>query len=380
MSAHGYQAVVASSKVLRQLVKESGEEVKRVVISVPAYFSDNQRQGTIQAAEYAGLEVVELINEPTAAAIYASRNRKALSLIFDLGGGTFDVTVIDTRFGDYDVQATSGCMLGGDDFDKQIFQHIIGSADVKIHKLGAIGIAKLMRDCTKLKIRVQKSMQDEKIDLAAYGAGEYTLAVDTYIKLMKRTFSPAIEKARHVLGESILVGEKFDLILVGGSTRCPYLRDWVTQEMGQKPVDMFYDPDFIVAQGAAVYAQMVNDGIAGAQVSDVTQALSICMADGSARVLILRNSKIPVMEQVTVVNDTESDRLQLDLYQGDNIVAEKNEHIGQLIYSYNRVVPKGEGDVTVSITVKRSGTITLSCKELLGKSVEVVLERNASRS
>ena len=120
MSKEGQLSVSASSRVLRQLVKESGEDVQDVVISVPAYFSDNQRHATIKAAELAGLSVVGLINEPTAAAIYASKSRKALSLVYDLGGGTFDVSVVDSRFGDYDVQATDGCILGGDNFDANI--------------------------------------------------------------------------------------------------------------------------------------------------------------------------------------------------------------------------------------------------------------------
>lgn len=110
LSKEGQLSVSASSRVLRQLVKESGESVERVVISVPAYFSDNQRQATIKAAQLAGLDVVGLINEPTAAAIYASKSRQALSLVFDLGGGTFDVSVVDSRFGDYDVQANLMCM------------------------------------------------------------------------------------------------------------------------------------------------------------------------------------------------------------------------------------------------------------------------------
>lgn len=375
LSKEGQLSVSASSRVLRQLVKESGADVHRVVISVPAYFSDNQRQATIKAAQLAGLEVVGLINEPTAAAIYASRSRKALSLVYDLGGGTFDVSVVDSRFGDYDVQATDGCILGGDNFDANIRRWVIKQGAIKVHHLSQEDLTRLKWDCSKLKIRVQQSQKDEELDLSSYGAGRVCMTTQIYTEIMKLTFSETIIKAKKVLGEAVPVGESYDLVMVGGSTRCPFLREWVAKEMGQKPVDMFYDPDKIVAQGAALYAQMLNDGTAHVQVSDVTKALSIEMADGSARVLIQRNSKIPVQETTVVYNSVASDSLQLNLYQGDSVLASQNELIGQLIYSYGSVIPAWEGEVIVGITVEVDGTIHFSCKELLKAPVEVVLDR-----
>lgn len=138
---------------------------------------------------------------------------------------------------------------------------------------------------------------------------------------------------------------------------------------------MFYDPDKIVAQGAALYAQMLSDGTAHIQVSDVTKALSIEMADGSARVLIPRNSKIPVQETTVVYNSVASNKLQLNLYQGDSLLASQNELIGQLTYSYDGVIPAGEDEVIVEITVEVDGTIRFSCKELLKAPVGVVLDR-----
>lgn len=375
MSKEGQLSVSASSRVLRQLVKESGEDVQDVVISVPAYFSDNQRHATIKATELAGLSVVGLINEPTAAAIYASKSRKALSLVYDLGGGTFDVSVVDSRFGDYDVQATDGCILGGDNFDANIRRWVIKQGNIKVHHLSSEDLTRLKWDCSKLKIRLQKSRQDEVLDLTPYGAGQVVLTTEIYTEIMKLTFSETIIKAKKVLGEAVPVGEKYDLVMVGGSTRCPFLREWVAKEMGQEPIEMFYDPDKIVAQGAALYAQMLSDGTAHVQVSDVTKALSIEMADGSARALIPRNSKIPVQETTVVYNSVASNKLQLNLYQGDSLLASQNELIGQLTYSYDGVIPAGEGEVIVEITVEVDGTIRFSCKELLKTHVEVVLDR-----
>lgn len=375
LSKEGQLSVSASSRVLRQLVKESGENVERVVISVPAYFSDNQRQATIKAAQLAGLDVVGLINEPTAAAIYASKSRQALSLVFDLGGGTFDVSVVDSRFGDYDVQATDGCILGGDNFDANIRRWVIKEAGIKVHHLNQEDLVRLKWECSKLKIRVQQSRHAEELDLTTYGAGRILLSPDTYKEIMKLTFAETIIKAKKVLGEAVPVGERFDLVMVGGSTRCPFLREWVAEEMGQDPVPLFYDPDKIVAQGAALYAQMIYGGTAQVRVSDVTKALSIEMSDGSARVLVQRNSKIPVQETTIVYNSVASDKIQLNLYQGDRLLASQNELIGSLTYNYGSVIPAGEGEVIVEITIEVDGTIRFSCKELLKAPVEVVLDR-----
>lgn len=379
MEEDGMQSIVASARVLKELVLESKEDVHEVVISVPAYFSDSQRQATISAAERIGLCVVDLINEPTAAAIYASQNRKSLSIIFDLGGGTFDVTIIDSRFGDYDVQSTDGNPIGGDDFDRAIFKNVLKVADLKYYHLSEEQIADLLQECTALKIKVQKSKKDETLDLSKYGVGTYTLTVDVYKSIMKLIFGPAILKTRRLLESTIPYGEQYDLIMVGGSTRCPFLQEWITEELGQAPIPMFYDPDYVVAQGAAMYAQMVADGTAYKQVSDVTKALSIERATGGAIVIIPANSKIPVQDSIPVTNVGETDTLDVKLYQGNSAVESSNEFIGRLRYPYGEVKNPNEGLVVVTVNIERSGIIHLSCKEVLKPEVSITIERNASR-
>lgn len=371
----GEMPVAASARVLRQLVTESGHDVKQVVISVPAYFSDNQRAATKKAAQLAGLEVKALINEPTAAAIYASKNREALSVIFDLGGGTFDVSVVDSRFGDYDVQATDGCILGGDDFDNALCKFVIKQAAIKVHHFYPNDIKRLQRRCCLAKVQLQKTMEDVEIDLTDFQCGHYTLTVESYKHIMKVIFAPAIVKAKAVLADAIPAGEPYDLIMVGGSTWCPYLRDWVEQELNHKMVPLFYDPDRIVALGATLYAEMVANGTAHVDVSDVTKALCIGLSDGTSRVLIPRNSKIPVEETTFVVNPIECDTLRVRLWQGDSYIVSQNEYIGELLYPYGRVVAPAEGEVVVGIKVDVDGTIHLTCKELLKPPVEVVLQR-----
>lgn len=373
----GYRSLVASSRVLAEVVKESGNDVKEVVISVPAYFSDNQRNATIKAAEMVGLKVAGIINEPTAAAIYASSKQQALTLVFDLGGGTFDVSVVDSRFGDYDVQATDGCVLGGDNLDESIRRWALKEADVKIHRLTPDDLIRLKWRCCDLKLRIQKSRKPEELDMTEYGAGVVTLTPTKYKELMEYTFQACIPKTLRVIGEAIPRGSDYNIVLVGGSTRCPYLREWLTSELGKAPMELFYDPDRIVAQGASLYASMLAEGIADKYVSDVTKAVSLALEDGTAKVIIERNSKVPIEETVFCSASKKTSQLQLALYQGDNIFYAKNEYIGELQYDYGREVEAGDGEVVVTVRVDVDGTIHLKCKELLGIPQEVTLQRNA---
>ena len=375
LGAEGSISIAASRLVLEELKRQAGEDVKKVVITVPAYFSDNQRQATVKAANLAGLEVVTLINEPTAAAIYLSKGKQALSVIYDLGGGTFDVSVIDSRFDNYDVQASDGCVVGGDNLDNAILRHLMKEADLKRHNLTQEEYNSLARLATKSKIRLQKAKGDIEVDLTPYGRGIITLREEVYKELMKLTFADTILKTRRVIQQSIPSGEMYNIILVGGSTRCPYLREWLAEEFGQEPEPLTYDPDRVVAQGAAAYAHMLMTGEAEEIVSDVTKALSIGMDDGSARHIISENSKVPIEETTFIYNNNKSQFLRVNLYQGNSLIAANNELIGTLVYDYGKIMEPTEGEVIVTVTVEHDGIIHFSCKQLLGESVEVTLDR-----
>ena len=380
MSVEGTKSVVASRYVLEELKRKAGGScVKQVVISVPAYFSDNQRQATIKAANLAGLEVVSLINEPTAAAMYISKNHNALSLVYDLGGGTFDVSVIDSRFGNYDVQATDGKIIGGDNLDIAIMRYIMKEGKLAVHRLGKEKLNKLQLLARSVKEGISRNRKDVDVDLKEYGGTQITVTVDTYISLMKMTFSDTITKTKRVIGESIPFGENFDLLLVGGSTKCPYLREWLAKELGQEPVPLTYDPDRVVAQGAALYAKLLENGEAEYMVSDVTNQLSIGLADGTVRTIIEKNSKIPIEETTFAVNNVTSDNLTVKFYQGESLLAENNECIGELVYNYGEVKEALCGEVIIGIAVESSGVITFSCKELMKKPVVVTLDRGISK-
>lgn len=383
LGKEGKESIVASALVLsklRDIAEEKGFDVKDVVISVPAYFSDNQRQATKEAAKRAGLNVVSLINEPTAAAMAYSKSLKELILVFDLGGGTFDVSVIDSRFGSYDVQATDGIKIGGDDLDLNIMRYIIKKAGIKPHHLTAEKRTMLQVDCEEAKISISKTKSDYIFNLEYLG--KFTedtypeLTINEYKRLVKETFGDCITCAKQVINQSIQYGDKFKILLVGGSTRCPFLQELVEDGLNQKPAEVTYNPDKIVGKGACVYAELLMQGTADVMVSDVTKALSIGLADGTVKTIIPKNSKIPIKDSTMVTNQVEAAGLSLELFQGDSVLQANNESIGRLLYEFDKVKEPNMANVKITVIVKRDGTITLKASEAFRKEVEIELQRN----
>lgn len=379
----GKESVVASSLVLKEMkriAEEKGYNVKDVVISVPAYFSDNQRQATRRAAEMAGMNVVSLINEPTAAAMFYSKNMKDLTLVFDLGGGTFDVSVIDSRFGNYDVQSTDGVKVGGDNLDSAIMKYILKEAKFALHHLTKSELGEIKYLCEQAKIAIQKTRSDYVFDFTKFEdkVKDFypTLSVSMYKELMKTVFAGTISTTKQVIAQSIQYGDKFQILLVGGSTRCPFLQEWLADEVGVKPAKLTYNPDKIVGQGACLYAKMVETGEAEILVSDVTKALSIGMHDGTVRNIIMKNSKVPITDTLMVTNPVESSGLELKLYQGDSALAVNNEYIGTLRYDFGEVKEVNTANVKITVSVASDGVISFKAKEPLKKEVSVDLRRN----
>lgn len=377
----GIMPRTASRFVLEELARtakhDTGIDVKDVVISVPAYFTDSQRSATVTAAEAAHLNVVKLVNEPTAAAMFIAKNRKELFVVFDLGGGTFDCSIIDSRFGMYDVQATSGICVGGDNMDNNLMRHFI-----KAGNLPFSGFAKpeskmaLKHYASKIKIQLQKTQSDVEVDLTQFGGGKYILTPDTYQKIMHATFTDTINCMQRLISENIPSSEAFSVLLVGGSTHCPYLRRWIEEATGQKPDELTYDPDRVVAQGAALYANLVENNKLSSSVSDVTKRLSIGLVDGTVSEIVPSNSKIPLSMENVYFNPVTADKLILKLYQGDSLLVKNNDCIGELVYEYDEVMPPMMGQVMVNISINDSGVITFSANELLKEPKVIVLNRN----
>ena len=383
MGTEGLISRTASHYVLKELARiaelDTGMHVTEVCISVPAYFSDSQRAATIKAAEMAGLTVRGLVNEPTAAAMYIANSKQSLYVVYDLGGGTFDCSIIDSRFGTYDVQATDGICVGGDNFDTNIMRNFVKEGNVPFHKLNELQRAELKHFAAKKKIELQKAKSEIYVDLSPYGGGLYLFTVATYVSLMKMSFGDTINCLKKLVSSWIPSQETYEILLVGGSTHCPYLRDWIAESVGHEVAPLTYDPDRVVAQGAALYANVVERGELGKTVSDVTPALSVGLADGTCDVVIPANSKIPLTEEKLFTNPIRTSTLELSLYQGNNILAANNEFIGQLLWDYETPKDPYTCNVIVKVAVDSSGIITFSASEDLLDEKSITLNRNVSK-
>ena len=380
MGTEGVLPRAASRYVLEELKrvaeKETSNKVQDVVISVPAYFSDSQRSATIESATKAGLTVKGLVNEPTAAAIYIAKDKKGLFVIYDLGGGTFDCSIIDSRFGAYDVQATDGRKIGGDDFDRNLMKYVIKTAKIPVHHLNKEQRLLLQHLMSKVKIKMQKDQAPIEFNGKPFGGEVCQITPETYISVMKLTFSKTIECMKSLVNEWIPSSEAYEVLLVGGSTFCPYLRQWIEESVGMRTAPVTYDPNRVVAQGAALYADLLEKDEIKVMVSDVTKTLSIELKNGTAGVIVPANSKIPLTQDKVFTNPEEADALHINLYQGESMFSADNEMIGTLDWEYERTMPKGEGDIIVTVAIDMNGTITLSARGLLQESKSVILRRN----
>ena len=374
----GKPSVEASAAVLAELKKYMRYGEKDVVISVPAYFMNHQREATKLAAKKAGLNVVSLINEPTAAALYYLRESREKAVVFDLGGGTFDVTVVDTRYGISDVQATGGDRIGGDDLNSNIFALMCKECVFLRHKLPEGAERSVIEECEKLKIRMQKERKTIVFDFSdkpfagAFESNVFKLTEEKYKNMLDITFGSTVVTMKKVIRQSGYSLDELKLILVGGSTRDPYLAEMVSEV--KKPEPVAYNPDEIVAQGAAWFAYLKYLGKANSVVSDITKALGIDLLSGGVRSLIPPNSKIPITSKVLLRNSMDTDILTLNLLQGDSLTASKNTRIGQLIFHYAKPVKANRGMVCVSINISADGIIALKARESLSDEEVVRIE------
>ena len=229
----GKLPIACSSIILRDLVNKAsmrtGQIIEDIVVSVPAKFSHTQRQAVWDAAEMAGLTMHGLINEPTAAAIYVCKDIKDLVVVYDLGGGTFDVTILDSRVGNYFVVATDGDgHLAGDNFDKALVARAMNDCKVKM-RFRAADIVKVLTSKMRIaKETLQKTGLTQYIDMSLMGVDEeWKLTKEIYIEIMKDVFAPTVKLTKQIIQTNLMETEKPKLVFVGGSTACPFLKEWV---------------------------------------------------------------------------------------------------------------------------------------------------------
>ena len=373
-----------SAQVLRALKLQAeahlGEEVARTVITVPAYFNDAQRQATKDAGRIAGLEVLRIVNEPTAAALAYGLQKltQGVIAVYDLGGGTFDISILRVKDGVFEVLATNGnTHLGGDDFDRAVVQWLL--KDVK-----AVHGADLSRD--------PEAVQDLRLGAEA---AKCRLSVDertvltipferfTYRREITRAeleglIGPLVDATlgpcRMALADAgLATGDIDEIILVGGSTRVPLVRQRVTGLFGRTPHSQL-NPDEVVALGAAIQAQILAGGITDMLLLDVTPlSLGIETLGGIVSVLIPRNTTIPTMakEYFTTSVDGQA-AVDLHVLQGERELAKDNRSLARFDLSGIDPMPAGMPKIEVMFLIDANGILQVQAKELrTGKAASI---------
>ncbi|MFG0318693.1 MAG: molecular chaperone DnaK [Planctomycetota bacterium JB042] len=383
-----------SAMILRNLKETAesylGETVTRAVITVPAYFNDSQRQATKDAGEIAGLTVERIVNEPTAAALaYGLDKKKAGKIaVFDLGGGTFDISILEIGDGVFEVKATNGdTHLGGDDFDEVLIHHVAAEFK-KEHGIDLrqdiMALQRLKEACEKAKCELSSQTQTQ-INLpfvTADQSGPKHLQMSlTRAKfeslaegLVERTRGPC-EQALKDAGLS--ASEIDDVILVGGSTRIPAVQAIVKKIFGKEP-NRSVNPDEVVAMGAGIQGGVLSGGVSDVVLLDVTPlTLGIETLGGVRTPLIERNSTIPTSKKQTFSTaDDNQSAVDIHVLQGEREMASDNRTLGRFKLDGIPPAPRGVPPIEVTFDLDANGILKVSAKDLgTGKEQHITIDR-----
>ena len=388
-----YSPQEISAMVLQKIKADAeaylGETVNQAVITVPAYFNDSQRQATKDAGKIAGLEVLRIINEPTAASLAYGLDKMDEAhkiLVYDLGGGTFDVSILDLGDGVFEVLSTNGdTKLGGDDFDEAVMHYIADTfkAENGIDLMqDKMAVQRLKEAAEKAKIELSSSMQTN-INLPFITADatgpkhiDLTLTRDKFDELTHDLVQRSIEPMKKALADAKLSLNDIDkIILVGGSTRIPAVQEAVKKFTGKEP-SRGVNPDECVAVGAAIQAGVLTGEVKDVVLLDVTPlTLGIETAGGIATPLIERNTTIPTKKsQVFSTAADNQPSVEINVVQGERQMAMDNKSLGRFTLSGIAPAPRGIPQIEVTFDIDANGIVKVSALDKgTGKEANITI-------
>lgn len=374
-----------------------GRPVHKCVMTVPANFDDNQRQATREAATIAGLEVVRLVNEPTAAALAygLSRGFEGNALVFDLGGGTFDVSILEVKSGVFEVRATGGDPhLGGEDFDARIQQWLLAQVDPDFQSV----VRNDMLSRRRLKVAAEQAKRQlteaEEATISVQGLGDHSSTTNRHFRDLETVLTRAffeqlsepltrrcLEVCQAVMTEAKMDPRSVDaVLLVGGMTRVPLIRRLVAEFFGRPPSTDVH-PDAAVALGAAVQADELVRQSGAALLLDVAgNSLGVGVLGGRVKRLIAKNTAVPVVARdIFYPGNAGQQEARIPVYQGESEYQDENRKLGEVVLRNLHVAARSDTPLEVTFELSSEGILSVRATDLTSGQVEAVrLEARAS--